>query len=149
MMEWLNSLEQHYMWLALGVFLCAAEILVPGMFLIFLGLAALVTGLIAWMVPIALPFQIVIFVALAFVAVFLGRNFVRKNPIEEADPMMNKRGDRMTGETATVVEALADGSGRVKHGDSVWLARGPDTAKGAKVRINGSDGAVLLVEPLD
>jgi membrane protein implicated in regulation of membrane protease activity len=149
MMEWLNTLEQHYLWLALGVFLCAAEILVPGMFLIFLGLAALITGLTVWAVPLAVPFQIVLFVGLAFLAVFVGRNFIRQNPVEAADPKMNKRGDRMAGETATVVEALSDGTGRVKHGDSEWLARGPDAAKGAKVRINGSDGAVLIVEPLD
>jgi membrane protein implicated in regulation of membrane protease activity len=148
-MEWLNTLEQHYLWLALGVFLCAAEILVPGMFLIFLGLAALITGLTVWAVPLAVPFQIVLFVGLAFLAVFVGRNFIRQNPVEAADPKMNKRGDRMAGETATVVEALSDGTGRVKHGDSEWLARGPDVAKGAKVRINGSDGAVLIVEPLD
>jgi membrane protein implicated in regulation of membrane protease activity len=148
-MEWLNTLEQHYLWLALGVFLCAAEILVPGMFLIFLGLAALITGLTVWAVPLAVPFQIVLFVGLAFLAVFVGRNFIRQNPVEAADPKMNKRGDRMAGETATVVEALSDGTGRVKHGDSEWLARGPDAAKGAKVRINGSDGAVLIVEPLD
>lgn len=147
-MEWINSLEQHYLWLALGLFLAAAEILVPGMFLFWLGLAALATGLAAWALPIAAPLQIVIFVGISIVTVFLGRNYLRDNPIEEADPKMNKRGDRMAGETATVVEAIADGSGRVKHGDSEWLARGPDMAKGAKVRILGSEGAVLNVEPL-
>lgn len=147
-MEWINSLEQHYLWLALGLFLAAAEILVPGMFLFWLGLAALATGLATWALPIAAPVQVVIFVGISIVTVFLGRNYLRNNPIEEADPKMNKRGDRMAGETAVVVEAIADGSGRVKHGDSEWLARGPDMAKGAKVRILGSEGAVLNVEPL-
>ncbi len=147
-MDWINSLEQHYLWLALGLFLAAAEILVPGMFLFWLGLAAIATGLLTWALPIAAPLQVVIFVVISIVTVFLGRNYIRQNPITEADPMMNKRGDRMAGETATVVEAIADGSGRVKHGDSEWLASGPDIAAGEKVRITGSEGAVLNVEPL-
>lgn len=147
-MDWVNSVEGHYLWLALGLFLVAAEIIVPGMFLIFLGLAALITGFAVWIFPISVPLQIVLFAVLSFAAVFIGRNFIRANPVEEADPKMNKRGDRMAGETAVVVEAISDGSGRVKHGDSEWLARGPDLDVGAKVRILGSDGAVLNVEPL-
>jgi inner membrane protein len=45
-----------------------------------------------------------------------------------------------------VVEAIADGHGRVKVGDSVWNARGTDASVGARVRVTGADGAVLLVE---
>ncbi|MGN6500052.1 MAG: NfeD family protein, partial [Tsuneonella sp.] len=50
--------------------------------------------------------------------------------------------------TGTVTQALADGEGRVRHGDSEWLARGPDLAPGARVRITGFDGGTLVVEPL-
>jgi membrane protein implicated in regulation of membrane protease activity len=48
---------------------------------------------------------------------------------------------------ATVTQAFAGGTGRVKHGDSEWLARGPDLDTGEQVRITGSEGAILLVEP--
>ena len=54
----------------------------------------------------------------------------------------------VAGEEVEVVEAIAHGSGRVKVGDSVWTARGPDSAVGAIVRISGVRGAELLVEPL-
>ena len=84
--------------------------------------------------------------ALAFLMVFAGRRYIANNPITEVDPKMNKRGDRMVGQQAVVVEAISGGTGRVKHGDSEWLARGDDADEGAKVRITGSDGAVLLVE---
>ena len=33
-------------------------------------------------------------------------------------------------------------------GDSEWIARGPDTPAGQRVRISGNDGAILLVEPI-
>lgn len=147
-MDWLGDLDPHWLWLALGLFLAAAEILVPGFFLIWLAGAAVLTGLLAWVLPIDLPLQIVFFAVMAFVAVFTGRRLLRDNPVAEADPKMNRRGQRLAGETAVVVQAIEAGSGRVRHGDSEWLARGPDAPPGARVRITGSDGAVLLVEPI-
>ena len=147
-MDWLGDLDPHWLWLALGLFLAAAEILVPGFFLIWLAGAAVLTGLLAWVLPIDLPLQIVFFAVMAFVAVFTGRRVLRDNPVIEADPKMNRRGLRLAGETAVVVQAIEAGSGRVRHGDSEWLARGPDAPPGARVLITGSDGAVLLVEPI-
>ena len=145
-MDWLASIEQPYLWLGLGLLLAAAEILVPGMFLIWLAGAALITGLLAWALPIGIPLQVLVFAVLAIVMVFAGRRYIRNNPITEVDPKMNKRGDRMVGEQALVVQAISNGTGRVKHGDSEWLAKGPDLDEGAQVRITGSDGAVLIVE---
>ena len=78
----------------------------------------------------------------------IGRNYLRANPVEDADPKMNRRGMRLSGEIAVVTSAIDGGTGRVKHGDSEWLAKGCDAAVGDKVRISGSDGAVLIVEPL-
>ena len=68
------------------------------------------------------------------------------DPIASEDPNLNNRGARLTGEVVTVVEAIADGRGRVKVGDTEWSARGGDAAAGARVRVTGADGAVLLVE---
>jgi membrane protein implicated in regulation of membrane protease activity len=147
-MDALNALDPHWFWLALGLFLGAAEIAVPGVFLIWLAAAALVTGAITWAVPLGMPWQIVIFAALAIVAVFSGRRFLRDHPVVSADPLMNQRGARLVGETAVVTQAIEAGTGRIHLGDSEWLARGPDVAAGTRVRITGSDGVVLLVEPL-
>ena len=49
---------------------------------------------------------------------------------------------------AVVDQAIEHGSGRVHIGDSEWIASGPDEAVGERVRIVGSDGATLLVEPV-
>lgn len=145
-MDWISDLSPHWLWLALGMFLGAAEILVPGVFLIWLAGAALITGILAWVLPIGVPVQIVIFAVLAIVAVFSGRRYLRDNPVVDADPKMNRRGMRLAGETAVVVQAIDGGTGRIRHGDSEWLARGVNAEVGDKVRITGSDGAVLLVE---
>ncbi|MEL1249075.1 NfeD family protein [Aurantiacibacter gilvus] len=148
-MDWLENLDPHYIWLAIGLALGAAEILVPGVFLIWLAGAAIITGLLAWVLPIGLPLQIVIFAALAIAAVFAGRVYLRAHPIIDADPKMNKRGERLAGEVAVVTEAIEAGRGRVKLGDSEWNVRGPDAAVGERVQITGNDGAVLLVDKMD
>jgi membrane protein implicated in regulation of membrane protease activity len=148
MMDWLNSLEPHWTWLAIGLLLAAAEMAVPGVFLIWMAGAALITGLITWLAPIGLPLQIVVFAVLAIVAVFTGKRYLRANPIVPADPLMNDRGGRLLGETVVVTYAIDGGTGRVKQGDSEWLARGPDAEPGTRMRVTGHDGAVLLVEHL-
>jgi len=147
MIDWINNLEPHWFWLVLGGLLGIAEILVPGFFLIWLAVAAIVTGLVAFLTPISMTLQIAMFAVLAVAAVYAGRRWFAVNPIESSDPNLNDRGARLIGETVTVVEAIADGRGRVKVGDSVWNAKGSDAAEGAKVRVTGSEGATLLVEP--
>jgi inner membrane protein len=146
--DWLSSLEPHWFWLSIGLALGVIEILAPGFFLMWLGLAAIIVGILAWVVPsMSLPLQVALFAILSVLTVYAGKKFLKDNPIESDDPKLNDRGARMTGEVVTVVEAIADGRGRVKVGDTEWNARGTDAAIGARVRVTGADGAVLLVEP--
>lgn len=148
-MGWLlDAFEPHWGWLMLGVMLATAEVLLPGVFLIWLALAAIVTGLITLVAPIPLAMQLVVFALLSLVSVYSGRRWLKNNPISSDDPLLNDRGGRMIGEVVTVVEAIDDGTGRVKVGDGVWSARGPKTEVGRKVRICGADGNILLIEPL-
>ena len=147
-MDWLSHVDHHFAWLALGLALAAAEMVVPGVFLIWLGAAAIITGIIAWGMPFSLPAQIVIFAVIAVLSVYAGRRYVRENPIVEADPQMNRRGERLAGEVATVVAPITHGSGRVKLGDSEWMAKGADAPAGTRVRVTGTQGTVLLVEPV-
>lgn len=147
-MEWMESVEPQWGWLALGFLLGTLEMAVPGAFLIWLSGAAIITGLITWAVPISMPLQIVLFAVLAIASVFLGKRYLRDNPIAGADPKMNDRGARLLGDTVIVTHAIDGGTGRVRHGDSEWLARGPDAEPGTRMRVAGNDGTVLLVEHL-
>ena len=147
-MDWLNDLDAHWVWLTLGLVLAGLEMLVPGVYLIWLAVAAIITGVLTGLFDLSLPMQVIDFVFLALILAFSAKRFLRDKPIESADPLMNRRGARMVGETALVVQAIEHGSGRVHFGDGDWIARGPDGAAGERVRIVGSDGASLLVEPL-
>lgn len=144
-----EGLEAHWVWVTLGLVLGALEMLVPGIYLIWIALAAIATGVLTGLLDLSLPMQVVDFVFLSLILVFSARRFLADRPIVSADPLLNRRGARMVGEIAIVAQSIEHGSGRVRLGDSEWLARGPDMAVGERVRIRGSEGAVLLVEPVN
>ncbi|MCZ8326181.1 MAG: NfeD family protein [Sphingomonadaceae bacterium] len=144
----LDTIDPHWSWLALGLVLAIGEMIIPGVFLIWLAVAAILTGLLAWVVPLGVPVQIVIFAALSIVLVFTGKRYLNRNPITPLDPAMNDRGARMQGEVVTITHAIDGGSGRARHGDTEWLVKGPDAEPGTRMRVAGHDGAVLLVEHL-
>lgn len=144
--SWLSGIAPHWFWLSAGLLLGVAEMIAPGFFLIWLALAAIATGLAVWAIPMAAVMQVGLFAVLAIASVYAARRWMQDNPIESTDPLLNDRGARLTGEIVTVVEAIDGGTGRVKVGDSVWTARGPDAAIGARVRVTGAAGATLTVE---
>lgn len=142
------DLEPQWLWLLAAIFLGIAELIVPGVFLIWLAAAAAATGLLTLAFGIGLPFQFALFALLAIAAVYSGRRWYLANPMPSADPMLNDRAARLVGRTVVVTHAIENGEGRVKVGDSVWSCRGPDCAEGSRVRIAGADGSCLKVEPV-
>lgn len=144
----MDGVEPYWIWLTLGLVLAGFEMLVPGVYLVWLGLAAIITAVLTGLLDLSFPVQVVDFVSLALIIVFSARRYLADRPIESSDPLLNRRGARLVGETALVVQAIEHGSGRIHVGDSDWIAHGPDMAAGERVRITGSDGAILLVEPM-
>jgi membrane protein implicated in regulation of membrane protease activity len=147
MSDWLAGLDWHWWWVGAGALLGILEILLPGIFLIWIAIAAWVTAVIVALAPMALVWQLVIFVLLAFATVFAGRQYYARNPVESADPNLNARAARLIGQVVTVESAIENGKGRVRVGDGVWNASGPDAPAGASVRIVAADGTCLTVEP--
>ena len=147
-MDWsfLSDLEAHWWWLILAVLLGIGEIITPGIFLIWVAIAAAATGLLTLATGISAAFQITIFAGLCLIATWGGRKWYRDNPVTSQDPLLNDRAARLVGEVLTLVEPIVDGHGRAKVGDSVWSCRGPDAPAGARVRVVGADGSVLKVE---
>jgi membrane protein implicated in regulation of membrane protease activity len=148
-MDWLNDIAPYWLWFALGVGLAGFEMLIPGVYLVWLAVAALATGALTWAFGLGVPLQILDFVFIALIVVFSARRILRDSPIVSSDPLLNNRLGRMIGQTGTVSTAFVDGEGRIRQGDSEWNARGADLAAGTRVRITGADTrGTLLVEPL-
>jgi membrane protein implicated in regulation of membrane protease activity len=133
-------------WIVAGLVLLGLELIVPGGFLLWLGIAGTVTGLAAMALPIGAPVQWVLFGALSLAAIFFWLRFSKGRMRQSDRPYLNRRADRFIGHEVVLEEAITDGFGRVVLGDTVWRVSGPDLPAGRRVRIVGSEGAVLTVE---
>jgi membrane protein implicated in regulation of membrane protease activity len=135
-------------WLALAVVLGVAELLIPGVFLVFLAIAAAIVAAATLVLPdLPLAAQIGAFGMWSVVTVMIGRRWYRDYPVETSDPLLNDRARRLVGETVIVAEPIVAGRGRVRVGDGEWPAAGPDAPSGARMRIVSVTGGVVMVEP--
>ena len=139
-------LTNHWLWLIAAAALGIGELIVPGVFLIWIGLAALVTGIAALLLPLSVEFQFLLFAIAAVVAVYAGRNYLLRNPITSSDPNLNDRGARMIGSVVVAVEPVNVIGGRVRVGDTIWSARGTTASAGDALRVVAVEGGVLIVE---
>ncbi len=133
-------------WGALGAALLVIELLAPGFFLIFPALGALAVAGLGFVLPMGLESQIAAFAlatALLFALCFrLYRRLTAGGP-----PALVNSPDRLIGSLAQVEDPITDGAGKIRLGDTVWLARGPDLPRGAAVTVTRVDGTVLEVMP--
>ena len=141
------GLDPPWLWLIGGVILLIAEVIAPGFFLVFIGAAAIATGLLALALPMPVALQLAVFAVLAVLAArFGGRRAYAAKYDFSPDPDLNNRGARLLGRTVVVVQAVDGSGGRVRVGDSEWSARGGPAEVGARVRIVDIDGNCLKVE---
>jgi inner membrane protein len=141
---------EYWHWLVVGTVLVALEMLIPGIFLLWLGVAALVLGTLLWILPaVSLTLQIVLYAALAILAIIFAKRYqnkLYKNPSDQ--PHLNERGADLIGQEFILLEPIVNGTGRIKIGATWWSARGEDAPAGAKVRVVKLESALVFVEKL-
>ncbi len=136
-------------WLIAALVLGIAELAAPGIFFVFLAIAAAVTGVALLALPeLPIAVQLASFAVWSTVTVLIGRRWYRDYPVAGADPMLNDRSARMVGQIVIVETAIVDGRGRVLVGDGSWPARGDDAAAGTRVRITRVADGVADVTPV-
>lgn len=139
-----------WIWMVLGFVLLILEILAPGFFLLWIGLAAIATGTLSlalWEAAIwPWQVQVLVFLALSLAFAFAGKKVMAARGDDSDQPLLNQREKQMIGRTATLAEPIAEGHGRIKLGDTQWRVKGPDLPSGARVRVTGVEDSVLMVE---
>ena len=142
------QINPEWVWLIGGVMLLIAELIAPGFFLVFIGAAAIATGVAALLLPLSLALQFAIFAVLAFLAARIGgRRAYSMRYDHSPDPFLNDRARRLLGRVVVATQPVDANGGRVKVGDSEWSARGGPAAPGDRVRIVDFEGNCLKVEP--
>ena len=141
-------IDPEWLWLIGGVVLLIAELIAPGFFLVFIGGAAIVTGVAALLLPIGVAVQLALFAAVAFVAARVGGRRAYSMRYEHStDPLLNDRARRLLGKVVVATAPIDANGGRVRIGDGEWSARGGPADVGQRVRIVDFEGNCLKVEP--
>jgi membrane protein implicated in regulation of membrane protease activity len=148
-MDLLQNLE-YWHWLLLGVILALLEIFSPGVFLLWIGIGAGVTGLVLLLIPdLAWQVQLVAFALFSFGAIVAAKVFLSAHPLQSDQPNLNRRGEQYVGRTFTLQQAVVNGEGKIRVDDSTWKIHGSDCPAGTRVRVVGVNGVVLQVEAAD
>ncbi len=108
----MDGIETYWIWLIIGLALASLELVVPGVYLIWMAMAALAVAVLAFVSgPPARACRSSPWVSLSLIFVFSARRWLRERPIVSSDPLLNNRGGRMVGQTALVTQAIENGSG--------------------------------------
>jgi len=132
-------------WMILAAVLFVLEVLSPGSFLMWFGLASAVTGVLAF--DISWQWQLVWFCLLSLASVLIALKYLRRHPLESERRLLNERAVQHIGQCYDLVDPIVNGRGSVKIGDSIWRVEGPELPLGSRVRILGCDGTLLKVAP--
>ena len=132
-------------WMILAAILFALEVMSPGIFLMWFGVAATVTGILAFAFDISWQWQVVWFCVLSLAAVLIALKYLRKHPLESERPLLNERAVQHIGQCYDLLDPIVNGRGSVKIGDSIWRVEGPELPKGTRVKVLGCDGTLLKV----
>ncbi|MGR6929513.1 NfeD family protein [Klebsiella aerogenes] len=138
----------HIFWLTLGGLLLAAEMLGSNGYLLWSGVAGVVTGLLTWAIPLSWEWQGTLFAVLTLLAAWLWSKWLRKRMRQQrtADAQLNQRGQQLLGRRFTLDSALENGRGHVRVGDSSWpVLADEDLAAGSKVEVVAVEGITLHI----
>ncbi|OOG59847.1 NfeD family protein [Rhodanobacter sp. C03] len=142
------ELSAHYLWWILALLLIAGEVLLPGYFMLWIGLAAAAMGVVLWAVPsLGLLTQAVLFALLALAACVAYARLLRPQ-LERREPgseRLNRRAEQMIGQRYELIEPIVNGRGKASVGDGQWLVSGPDLPLGSTVEVIAVDGSTLKV----
>lgn len=148
-MEQLFPILGQWAWFVLACVLLLFELMTPGVFFIWFGVAAALTGVVDYFFDLPWQAELLLFAALSVVAVVAGRR-VYKGPamVPEDNPHLNRRQMGYVGRTFTLKEPIVDGRGRLTIEDTVWEIEGPDIPTGTRIKVTAVSGMSLIVAPL-
>lgn len=150
-MEFFMNME-YWHWLVLGLVLLILEMFAPGAILLWFGVAGLVVGVLQLIFGdlIGPQLQWLLFSVLSVVSIVGWKAYAKKNKIDVRDEhdTLNQRGKALIGKEFLLSEAIVNGVGKAKVGDTHWRVLGADLAVNSRVKVVGFEGASLKVEPV-
>jgi membrane protein implicated in regulation of membrane protease activity len=134
------------LWIAVGIVLVLLEMATPGVYMVWLGLAAIATGLVMQVAALGLAGQVIVFAVFAAGFITLGLRLRGRR----AATSLNTPASGLVGREAVALD-FHGRHGRVRVGDSDWNARLADDVPVPQpreaLRVVAVEGTVLVVGP--
>ncbi len=145
-MEQFFPLLGHWAWWVAAGLLLIVELLAPGIFFIWLAIAAALTGLAAMIFGMTWQTELIVFAVLSVASVFAGRSLYRGRAVSPQDnPHLNRRQQGYVGRSFKLRQPIVDGRGKLTIDDTIWEIEGPDLPSGAHIRVTAVNGMRLVV----
>jgi membrane protein implicated in regulation of membrane protease activity len=148
MWMWIVSIGA-WKWFILAALLFVLEVLVPGSFMMWLGLAAILVGVISSVAVWPWQAQVIAFAVFAIAAIPAWRRFTRKSAAASDQPFLNRRAQALVGREFKLERPIVNGAGTLQVDDTIWRVSGPDCPAGSAVRVTGAEGADVRVEAVN
>ncbi|MEW7008049.1 MULTISPECIES: NfeD family protein [unclassified Lentilitoribacter] len=136
-------------WWVVGLLFLGIEILLPGIFFLWIGVAAMIVGAISfalWDSAIwPWQLQITVFAILSVVSGYAGKKYIGDRQRESDEPLLNQRTEALVGRIATLEEPIENGRGRIKLDDTLWVIEGPELKSGEKIQVISASSNRLKV----
>jgi inner membrane protein len=137
-------------WFLVGLALLLAELLLPGLIVVFFGVGAWVAGLAFLIFEVSFNGQLIVFILSSMLSLVLFRRSLQKRWWQKQHPV-NELADEFLGRSCQVTVPIVPGptGGKVHFKGTTWKAlANMEIPAGQTVRIIGKDSIVLLVEPM-
>jgi inner membrane protein len=136
-------------WLALGAALLVMEVITPGTVVLWwLGISAILVGLMSLVIDLAWQVELIAFALLTLVSALAWWRLGRRAKTSIDRSFLNRRTEAFIGRVFTVETPITNGRGTVRIDDTVWRVSGPDCPAGSRVKVARVDGPLLMVEML-
>lgn len=138
-------------WFIIGCLLMALEAIIPGVFILWIGLAAIVVGLFVSLWPEApLGIQFLVLAIAIGASVWAGLQLHRKRRLSVEQTGLNSGLQSYIGRQAVAITAFTQGQGRIRLDDSFYTALSTThIEEGSVVRVTAIEGSLLVVEAID
>ncbi|ENM5774923.1 TPA: NfeD family protein [Vibrio mimicus] len=149
MIELLSQLN-FWHWLAFGLILLAAELLGTAGYFLWLGLSALLVGVLLTVMPIGWQLQWLAFASFSLVTTWLWwRRQFNQDKKQDAERDLNQKDKQLIGRVIQITEDTPAGEFQISLGDTRWTARcEQDLEQGSRVSVIAVDGIILIVRPI-
>jgi inner membrane protein len=136
-----------WLWFIIAGLLLIGELLSPGVFLMWLAVAAALTGVADLMLNMGWAGEVITFGLASLLIVFASWKHVTSKWSPESDqPHLNQRHHAYVGRVVVLDQAIINGEGKVRIEDALWDVDGDDAPAGTRVKLTGVNGLRLRAE---